>query len=298
MTDYAHVHSDFRPVLLLSDRERIQFVMQDRWIGYKAAHTILDSLETLLDAPKRSRMPNVLIVGESNNGKSTIVGHFEKTHGAGYVNENNEPVRPIIVAEAPPSAVEKDLYVEILEKLWMPYKTTDSVLTLRYQVIHAFRELHVRMLIIDELHSMLAGSPAKQREVMNALKMLCNTLAIPIVGVGTVDALQILHTDPQHASRFDVIKLENWGLTPDFQRLLKAFESVLPLKRASGLFKPELAQLIHSVSGGNTGNVKNLLVECATDAIKSGKEFIDRELIETKSWMVPTGTFGIRERVV
>ncbi|WP_164579704.1 TniB family NTP-binding protein, partial [Pseudomonas viridiflava] len=115
-------------------------------------------LESLLEAPKRSRMPNLLIVGESNNGKTTIIKQFEKTHGKGYVDEDDEPVRPVIVAEAPRSAQEKDLYASILEQLWMPYRTTDSTLTLRYQVIHGLRGLKVRMLIIDELHSMLTGT--------------------------------------------------------------------------------------------------------------------------------------------
>lgn len=296
MTEYAHLHADFRPVLQLSARERIRFMREPRWIGYKAAHHILDSLECLLDAPKRPRMPNLLIVGDPNNGKSTIVQHFEKTHGQGYVDENSEPVRPIILAEAPPSAEEKDLYAAILETMWMPYKTTDSKLTLRYQVIHALRELKVRMLIIDEIHSMLVGPATKQREVMNALKMLCNTLVIPIVGVGTPNAVQILHLDAQHASRFDVIKLETWKLNADFQRLLKAFEAVLPLQQPSELYKPELAQLIHSISGGNTGDLHSLLMECAIEAINSGKESIDRQLIESKSWKRPTR--GIRELIV
>lgn len=296
MTEYAHLHANFRPVLQLSARERILFMGEPRWIGYKAAHHILDSLECLLDAPKRPRMPNLLIVGDPNNGKTTIVRHFEKIHGQGYVDENSEPVRPIILAEAPPSAEEKDLYIAILDRMWMPYKTTDSKVTLRFQVIHALRELKVRMLIIDEVHSMLTGSATKQREVMNALKMLCNTLMIPIVGVGTRDAVQILHLDAQHASRFDVIKLETWKLNADFQRLLKSFEAVLPLKRPSELYKPELAQLIHSISGGNTGDLHGLLIECATEAINSGKECIDRPLIESKSWKRPTR--GIRERVV
>ncbi|MGV8737908.1 MAG: TniB family NTP-binding protein [Pseudomonas asiatica] len=296
MTDYAHLHADFRPVLQLSDRERIRFMGEPRWIGYQSAHHILDSLECLLDAPKRARMPNLLIVGDPNNGKTTIIQHFDKTHGQGFTNDNAEPVRPIILAEAPPSAEEKDLYIAILDQLWMPYRTTDSKVTLRFQVIHALRQLNVRMLIIDEIHSMLTGSATKQREVMNAIKMLCNTLVIPIVGVGTPEAVQILHLDPQHASRFDVIKLDTWKLNADFQRLLKAFEAVLPLKKPSSLFKPELAQLIHSISGGNTGNLHGLLLECAKEAITSGRECIDRQLIESKSWKRPTR--GIRERVV
>lgn len=294
-SDLSHLLADFRPVLQLPDRERIRFMGEPRWIGYQAAHNILDTLESLLEAPKRPRMPNLLIVGEPNNGKTTIVRQFLKTH-EGYVDENSEPVRPVILAEAPPSADEKDLYVAILETLWMPYRTTDSKLTLRYQVIHSLRELKVRMLIIDEIHSMLTGSAIKQREVMNALKKLCNELVIPIVGVGTPDAVQILHLDPQHASRFDVVKLATWKLNADFQRMLKAFEAVLPLKQPSELYKPELAQLIHSICNGNTGDLHSLLIECAKEAIISGKECIDRKLIESKSWVRPTR--GIRERVV
>ena len=68
------------------------------------------------------------------------------------------------------------------------------------------------MLIIDEFHSLLVGTPRLQRQVMNATKMLCNELQIPIVGVGTKDAIRVLHTYPQHASRFDVAELPTWKL--------------------------------------------------------------------------------------
>ena len=68
------------------------------------------------------------------------------------------------------------------------------------------------MLIIDEFHSLLVGTPRLQRQVMNAIKMLCNELQIPIVDVGTKDAIRVLHTYPQHASRFDVAELPTWKL--------------------------------------------------------------------------------------
>lgn len=296
MKDYAHLHRDFRPVMDLTDRERILFMGEPRWIAYQSAVNILGTLDSLLDAHKRPRMPNLLLVGDSNNGKTTLIRQFYKLRGEGYTNEDNDPVRPIILAESPTSADEKELYIAILEQLWMPYRATDTKVKLRYQVTHALRELKVKMLIIDEIHSMLTGSAIKQREVMNALKLLCNTLMIPIVGVGTPDAVQILHIDPQHASRFDVVKLETWRPGLDFQRLLKGFELVLPLKKPSNLSQSELAQLLLSISGGNTGDLHRLLVECATEAITSGKECIDRQLIESKAWTRPT--HGIRHLVV
>ena len=295
MSGYEHIHPDFRHVMSLTDKERIEFLDQPRWIGHKFAQQILDTMQGLMHKPERPRMPNLLLVGEPNNGKTTIVRRFRDLCGQGYVNEDSEPVKPIILAESPPSADEKGLYISILEQFFTPYRASDPTTKLRYQVIHLFRACRVRMLVIDEFHSLLTGSAIKQREVMNAIKLLCNELAIPIIGVGTREAVRVLHTDPQHASRFDVISLPLWELNQDFQRLLAGFEKVLPLKKPSKLHQPELASLLHMISEGNTGNLHRLLTECATEAIKTGKEQIDKTIIESKSWMRPTR--GIRELV-
>jgi Bacterial TniB protein len=296
MNGYSHIHSDFRHVMMLTDQERIEFLDQPRWISYPTAQQIMDTLTGLMHKPMRPRMPNLLLVGDSNNGKTTIIRRFRELCGQGYVNEDAEPVKPVILAEAPPSADEKGLYISILERFFTPYRATDPVAKLRYQVIHLFRACHVRMLIIDEFHSLLTGSAVKQREVMNAIKLLCNELAIPIVGVGTRDAVRVLHTDPQHASRFDVVSLPVWELNQDFQRLLAGFETVLPLKLASRLHTPELAMALHTVSEGNIGNLHRLLVECAKTAIQTGKEQINKAVVEKHAWVRPTR--GLREMAV
>lgn len=293
MSAYEHIHPDFRHVMSLSDQERIEFLDEPRWIGYQAAQQIMDTLQGLLHKPARPRMPNLLLVGDPNNGKTTIVRRFRDLCGQGYVNEDAEPVKPIILAEAPPSADEKSLYISILERFFTPYRASDPVSKLRYQVIHLFRACHVRMLIIDEFHSLLTGSAIKQREVMNAIKLLCNELAIPIVGVGTREAVRVLHTDPQHASRFDVMSLPVWELNQNFQRLLAGFEKVFPLKNPSRLHQPELATALHAISEGNIGNLHRLLVECAKEAVKSGREQIDKTVVGSKAWVRPTR--GIRE---
>ena len=293
MNNYDHLHQDFTAIIALSNEERIAVMDQPRWIGYTRATEILDVMQGLLNKPQRPRMPNLLIVGDSNNGKTTLIRRFYDLCGKSFVDENANPVRPIILAEAPTSADEKALYVSILERFWTPYRATDQVAKLRYQVIHLMRACQVRMLIIDELHSLLAGTATKQREVMNALKLLCNELCIPIVGVGTREAVRVLHTDPQHASRFDVASLPIWSLDKDFQRLLASFEKVLPLKNPSRLHTPELANKLHSISEGNIGNLHRLLVECSKEAIKSGSDQITTEIVERKKWIRPTR--GIRE---
>ncbi len=285
---YEYVHEKFRHLVTASNQERIEFLDEPRWVGYAVANQIIENLVSLMNKPKRPRMFNLLVVGDSNNGKTTLIRHFYDLYGSPFVDSQSDGVRPIILAEAPPSANEKELYISLLERFYIPYRATDSVAKLRYQTIHLFREYKVKMLIIDEFHSLLAGTPRLQRQVMNAIKMLCNELQIPIVGVGTKDAIRVLHTDPQHASRFDVAELPTWKLDKDFQKLLFQFQGILPLKKCSNLQSPELAIKIHTISGGNLGNVHRLLTACAVEAITTGSEQITLDIIEHNSWVQPT----------
>lgn len=292
--ELSHIHPDFRHVAGLPDEDRVRFLYEPRWLGYPRADEILRRLRALMEMPSRPRMLNLLIVGQPNNGKTTLVRRFIQVHGQSHVDqEDGEPYIPVVLAEAPPKPDEKGLYVSILERFKTPYRATDPAPKMRYQLVHLMRYCHVRMLVIDEFHSLLTGTPVKQREVMNALKLLCNELGIPIVGVGTEEAVRVLHADPQHASRFDVARLGLWDLDKAFIRLLISFERILPLREPSGLNRPELAKPLHAISGGNLGDLHRLLIECATEAIQSGVERVTPEIVEAKSWVRPTR--GIRE---
>lgn len=290
---YAHVHPEFREVMHASDEARLAFLDEPRWIGYQRAKLALDTLQALMNKPRQPRMRNLLIVGDSNNGKTTLIQRFVHLCGEAYVDGEANSIKPVIVAEAPPSADEKGMYISILERFWAPYRATSPPAELRYQSVHMLRRCKARILIIDEFHSLLTGTAAKQREVMNAIKLLCNEVGIPIVGVGTRDAVQVLHTDPQHASRFDVLPLPLWTLDPEFQRLLAGIERVLPLKKPSLIASPEIATIIHAISGGNLGDTYRLLNECAKKAIADGKEQITEELLRSMAWLRPTR--GVRE---
>lgn len=292
--DSSHIHPSFRHVLGLSDRERLAFLNQPRWIGYKRGNKAIETLKNLMDLPTRPRMPNLLIVGHPNNGKTTIIRRFHDLYGESYVNEDAEPVKPVVITEAPTDADEKALYIAILERFCTVYRATDPKVKLRYQVVHLMRACHVRILIIDEIHSLLSGTAIKQREIMNAIKFLCNELAIPIIGVGTRAAIQVLHHDPQHASRFEVFSLPNWELDREFQKLLTSFERILPLRKPSNLHQVKSAKLLYNLSQGNLGELHNVLVACAAMVIKSGQEFIDEDIINANKWY-QRSTQGIRE---
>jgi len=96
------------------------------------------------------------------------------------------------------------------------------------------RQLGVRMLIIDEIHSMLSGTFREQRIFLNALRFLANDLRLPLVCVGTPEAKQALMTDQQLADRFEARELPAWRDDTAFHQFLASFGSSLPLEPSLG----------------------------------------------------------------
>ena len=76
--DLSHLAPQAREIAMLSDEERIIRIRSDRWIGYPRAIEAIDRLEELLVWPRKQRMPNMLIVGPTNNGKSMIIERFRR----------------------------------------------------------------------------------------------------------------------------------------------------------------------------------------------------------------------------
>jgi hypothetical protein len=59
-----------------SDEERIYAIREGTWLGYKDAKRILAKMEDLLNYPRITRMPNMLLVAPSFNGKTSILQRF------------------------------------------------------------------------------------------------------------------------------------------------------------------------------------------------------------------------------
>jgi len=67
--DLSHLHPAVRQAALLPADQPLAVIRADRWIGYPRASQALARLEALLAWPTRQRMPNMLLIGPTNNGK-------------------------------------------------------------------------------------------------------------------------------------------------------------------------------------------------------------------------------------
>ena len=283
-----HLGEAARKAMDLSNEERILKIRNPRWIGYTRARSILDKLDELLVHPKTHRMPNLLIVGSTNNGKTMIVNRFVNKHPA-YDNLGGASITiPVMAVQAPPVPDEARFYNVVLEALFAPYKPQDHVSKKQMQVISILRRVNLKILIIDEIHHILAGHMEKQRQFLNVIKYLGNELQIPIVAVGTKDAFRALQTDPQLSNRFEPVILPKWDIGEEYLKLLASFERMLPLKEPSNLTDISLASKLLSMSEGTIGELSKLLNEAAICAIRSKKECITKRLLDTMDWVAPS----------
>ncbi len=71
-------------------------------------------------------------------------------------------------------------------------------------------------------------------------------------------------------------------------RLLASFQSVLPLRNPSDLLDNNIRALILTRSEGTIGEIASLLTKATCAAIRSGKEYIDQEILEQTDYRSPT----------
>ena len=287
-SDYPHLDPSTRAQMDRPPDERLLWLLEPRWIGYTCAQTALSRLEALMRHPPIHRMPNLLRVGPTNNGKTCIVQHFAERYPALLDHEGERRRCPVITLQMPPVPDEGRLYEEVLEHVQAPYRSRMPAAHQLAQVRLLLRHLKIKLLIVDELHHLLASRLESQRIVLNTLKFLGNDLQIPLVGVGTADALRAIQTDPQLANRFRPLALPKWTLNDEYRKLLASFERLLPLRQPSHLHHPDLAAELLALSEGTIGDLATVLNLAVEAAIRSGQERIDRPLLRNLAWDPPS----------
>src|SRR5450755_4617205 len=272
----------------MTREERIAKIRGGRWIRYPLADRIAAKLEEPLLLPKTHRMPNLLIVGETNNGKTALLSRFVRQHPPREADGEVPSSIPVIAMEAPPVPDERRFYAEILRQVFAPFRASKPAGQLQYEVLRLLATVEVKLLIIDEIQHVLAGPLLKQRQFLNVIKHLGNELQIPIVAAGTQDAFNAIQTDPQLANRFEPAVLRRWTMGEDYLRLLASFEVALPLEHRSGLVEPELALKILSLSEGTIGEISALLCRAAIDAIESETDRITSASLDRCGFVAPS----------
>lgn len=95
-------------------------------------------------------------------------------------------------------------------------------------------------------------------------------MQIPLVGVGTAEALRAIRSDDQLVKRFSTL------------------EAVLPLRKPSHLADSALAGRILSASEGVLGEMIAIIIRAAVRAVDTGTEAISTRMIEDTGFIRPS----------
>ena len=281
MGEFLHLPAETRPIAWLSTEERIAHIRAERWICHAAADHVLATLQEAFDQPPRLRRENVLLLGESGMGKSMLIEKFTRANSVAPNEASGTRRRPVLVISAPPTPTEAELFECVLDAVDAPVAGSGMRgLHLRAVTIRLLRELGVRVLVIDEINSVLAGTPRQQRLFLQLLRFLSNELGVALVCAGIPEARHALLSDPQLQSRFSDVELPPWTQGDELRDFINRLVLSLPLREPSPVDSQRVRGMLAERSGGITLGICKAVERAAIAAIRSGRERLDATSFE------------------
>lgn len=266
----------------IEHEERIAEVRKDFWVGYTSAKNIITALDDLLKYPRKIRMPNIAVIGDTNNGKSFILDRFVSKNSRPIDPNEDKTTLPIVHIKLRPKADETRLYNAILSSLFASGPDRESTDAKLDRVHRLLFQLDTQILVVDEFQHSTCGTKQKIRELLNAIKNIGSELKMSIVIGGTPEVLNVLQSDPQIANRFQPRHLNKWNMSDDYLSLLATIQLKLKLRKDYDLSADPIAKRILLLSGGILGDMVDLLTCLAAIAIRTGTEAITEKMLKNE----------------
>jgi hypothetical protein len=275
--NFAHLHPAVRDIALADNDVRLQAIRSKRWVTHDPASRMLACLTETFEQPQSDRMENLLLIAGSGMGKTMLLQKFRRDKARSLDRASGVLPKPVVLALMPDDPSEERFFLQILKAVDAPVHLTvrRSHMSLRETTFRILRELQTRMLMIDEINSVLVGSARQQRHFLQLLRFLSNELQVAIVCAGIPEARFALRSDPQLRSRVAEIALEPWSAGPEFQSFVNLFVQGLPLRQPSPVDGTKIRRLLVERSGGITLSICRALERAGAAAIRNGKESID-----------------------
>ncbi|MEZ5800050.1 MAG: TniB family NTP-binding protein [Nitratireductor sp.] len=260
---------------------RIRAIRSDRWVGFDRARRVLRHLDGLCDHPPSTRPPGLAIYGHSGMGKTMLVEKFKRDHPPIIDHNTGVESMPVLAITLTSRPTERRIYGQILMAMGASINERLTLMELEIRTVLLLKSSNVRVLVFDEVHNLLAGTPREQRVILQLLRYLSNEIKASLVCLGVSEARDAIAGDTQLARRLDQFVLPRWKADEEFQELVTAILRSLPLRLPSALSSQSLRHLSR-LGDGITARVFGILNELAIEAIQNGTERITDENIE--SW--------------
>ncbi len=270
---FDHLTASTTELLRLPNEMRIREVLSERWVQYPRAKSALAALDRLTGHPRTTRMPSLAIYGDSGMGKTMLMKKFCENHPPLLDPRKGIERQQVLSIQLAGKPGERQLFAQILHALGVSQGLRTGAVDMQFTVVRLLKAIGLQVLVIDEVHNILAGTARDQRIVLNTLRYLSNELNISLVCFGVTDAREVISGDAQLTRRFDEMTLTRWSSTPAFEELMISILRNLPLREPSVLTALSLWRILQ-FTDGLTAKIFRLMNDLAIAVIESGVEMV------------------------
>lgn len=278
----THLNDRARGMVELPTAERIRFVLGDTIIIHPRIAEILNEVDWMIREPAGYRARGLMVHAPPGNGKSMIAEILKRRYPVttSAVASDCKPPECAIAISLAGARATKAVLVRMLDSLKCPIGR-GSIAEQELRVHDVLRRCGCRLLILDETQDMLKGCESEQFRVIDVLKHLMNQLRLPILALGTADAVDAFRVDPHMQARFKPIQLPAWTVGDELAGFLRKYEEALPLKKRSNLDNPLVMKYLVTYGDGVLDPMLRRIKAAAVQALVDGTERISLELLRT-----------------
>lgn len=242
---------------------------------------------------------NLLVLGESGTGKTTLCRDFVTRHPQLVLSERD--VIPVLHVPIPPAATIASVTEAMLSRLGDPAPTMGTVSAKTARAVKLARAVSVELLLFDEAqHIQDRGKLPSQYLVGDWLKTVMDEIGVPTVLLGLPRVNQLLQVNEQVRRRFSrrrYLQMGQNGESSVESECLQLFLSLgenFPIPLTCGNFGwNEMAQRVYFACDGRVAYIKKLLSGSIRIALERDSNRVDPGILEaaftTEVWWEGVG---------
>lgn len=219
------------------------------------------------------------VFSRTGTGKSTVASQYKLMRA----EEDAPGVKSVLHARLGTSGSARDLYVSIMSEVGDGFASAGNETTLRRRAMHAMANAGVELLILDETqHS--GQKSGFSREVTAELKIMLDTGRVPIVLLGTEEAVPLVAADRELSGRmFSPCRLDPLDMDDDDDfELWTGFVAGLDARMVSdgitnapaGLAEEEVALALGEVCDGVIGQAMRVMTMALRNTVRDRRDVV------------------------
>lgn len=240
-------------------------------------------LLTMLNQREISARRGLIVSGPWASGKTTAIKQLGKTHelriNLRYPGQNRIPV---VYITTPPKGSPRKLASEFANFPGLPQRPRHNVTDITEAVCQVLTAARTDLVIVDEIHNLNLATSAGE-DMSDHLKYFTEHMPATFIyaGINVENSGLFAGLRGRQISARSI--LTTTGPFPygeEWQSLVATLEAALRLHRHAPDTLAREAKYLHYRTNGGISSLSHLIRQAAISAILTGKERIDRELLE------------------